>query len=80
MNFLDAYLPSYDDFRRFEPTRAPLQPISGPCSIEKYPSSRMASRYNRIFDAGGSESENFMLLLPLAQPNIGFPSRDQAGC
>ena len=31
----------------------PLQPISGPCSIEKYPSSRMANRYTRIFDAGG---------------------------
>ena len=30
-----------------------LQPISGPCSIEKYPSSRMANRYTRIFDAGG---------------------------
>ena len=38
----------------------PLQPISGPCSIEKYPSlgmeypsSRMANRYTCIFDAGG---------------------------
>ena len=31
----------------------PLQLISGPCSIEKYPSSRMANRYTRIFDAGG---------------------------
>ena len=31
----------------------PLQPISGPCSIEKYPSLRMANRYTRIFDAGG---------------------------
>ena len=31
----------------------PLQPISRPCSIEKYPSSRMANRYTRIFDAGG---------------------------
>ena len=30
-----------------------LQPISRPCSIKKYPSSRMANRYNRIFDAGG---------------------------
>ena len=30
----------------------PLQPISGPCSIEKYPSSRMANRYTCIFDAG----------------------------
>merc|ERR1711965_677021 len=30
----------------------PLQLISGPCSIAKYPSSRMANRYNRIFDAG----------------------------
>ena len=26
--------------------------ISGPCSIEKYPSSQMANRYTRIFDAG----------------------------
>ena len=50
--FLDAYLPSYDDFRRFEPRCPPLQPISGPCSIEKYVSSRMAKRYTRIFDAG----------------------------
>ena len=31
----------------------PLQPISRPCSIEKYPSSQMANRYTRIFDAGG---------------------------
>ena len=31
----------------------PLQPISRPCSIEKYSSSRMANRYTRIFDAGG---------------------------
>ena len=31
----------------------PLQPLSGPCSIEKYPPSRMANRYTRIFDAGG---------------------------
>ena len=30
----------------------PLKLISGPCSIEKYPSSRMANRYTRIFDAG----------------------------
>ena len=30
----------------------PLQPISRPCSIEKYSSSRMANRYTRIFDAG----------------------------
>ena len=30
----------------------PLQPISRPCSIEKYPSSRMANRYARIFDVG----------------------------
>ena len=30
----------------------PPQPISGPCSIEKYPSSRMANRYTCIFDAG----------------------------
>ena len=30
----------------------PLQPIFGACSIEKYPSSRMANRYTRIFDAG----------------------------
>ena len=30
----------------------PLQPLSGPCSIEKYPSSRIANRYTRIFDAG----------------------------
>ena len=29
-----------------------LQPVSGPCSIEKYPSSRMANRHTRIFDAG----------------------------
>ena len=29
-----------------------LTPISGPCSIEKYPSLRMANRYTRIFDAG----------------------------
>ena len=34
----------------------PLQPISRPCSIEKYPSSPMASRYTRIFDADGSKS------------------------
>ena len=33
----------------------PLQHISGPCSIEKYPSSRMANRYTRIFDAGGQD-------------------------
>ena len=31
---------------------APLQPLSGPCSIEKYPSSGMANRYTRILDAG----------------------------
>ena len=31
----------------------PLQPVSRPCSIEKYPSSQMANRYTRIFDAGG---------------------------
>ena len=34
----------------------PLQPISRPCSIEKYPSSRMANRYTRIFDAGGQHT------------------------
>ena len=32
----------------------PLQLISEACSIEKYPSSRMANRYTRIFDAGWS--------------------------
>ena len=31
-----------------------LQPISGACSIEKYPSLRMANRYTRIVDAGWS--------------------------
>ena len=36
-----------------DPDANPLQPISGPCSIGKYPSSRMANRYARIFDAGG---------------------------
>ena len=29
-----------------------ISPISGPCGIEKYPSSRIANRYGRIFDAG----------------------------
>ena len=29
-----------------------LEPISEPCSMEKYPPSRMANRYTRIFDAG----------------------------
>ena len=32
----------------------PGNAFSGPCSIEKYPFSRMANRYTRIFDAGGS--------------------------
>ena len=32
--------------------RDPLQPISGPRSIEKSPSSSMLDRYTRIFDAG----------------------------
>ena len=31
--------------------------ISEPCSIEKYPFSRMANRYTRIFDAGWKRSE-----------------------
>ena len=43
INFL--FVPSSPDVQ-------PLQPISGPCSIEKYPSSWMANRYTRIFDAG----------------------------
>ena len=42
----------------------PLQPISGPCSIEKYPSSRMANRYTRIFDAGGQKQ--FKVVIRLA--------------
>ena len=41
----------------------PLQPISRPCSIEKYPSSRMANRYTRIFDAGGKDQVNRRSLL-----------------
>ena len=35
-----------------DPAVNPFQPISRPCSIEKYPSSQMANRYTRIFDAG----------------------------
>ena len=34
MHFLDAYLSSYADFRRFVPWCPPHKPISGPCSIE----------------------------------------------
>ena len=42
----------FHDFVRVAAATNPHRPISGPCSIEKYPSSRMANRYTRIFDAG----------------------------
>ena len=42
----------FHDFVRVAPAGNPLQPISGPCSIEKYSSLRMANRYTRIFDVG----------------------------
>ena len=40
-------------FKPLTSTSHRWQPLSGPCSIEKYPSARMANRYTCIFDAGG---------------------------
>ena len=40
------------DLGTSSPGCQPFQPISRPCSTEKYPSSRMGNRYTRIFDAG----------------------------
>ena len=51
--FADLGSPFYK-FCRCTLTVQPLQPISRPCSKEKYPSSRMANGYTGIFDAGSN--------------------------
>ena len=48
------------DFETWDTGVHPLQPISRPCSIEKSISSRMATRYTRILDAGGLKNKYFV--------------------
>ena len=47
----DLGFPFYD-FVRVATAGNPLKPISRPCSIEKYPSLRLANRYTCILDKG----------------------------
>ena len=68
---LESCEPLFDDlgvlfheFCTYVLTVQPLQPISGPCSIEKHPSLQMANRYTRIFDAGGLFVVFFCFLTP----------------
>ena len=49
---IEKYVEDVKQEEKSAPDASPFQPISGACSIEKYPSSRMANRYTRIFDAG----------------------------
>ena len=56
----------YPIYALWGPCSLEKQLISGSCSIDKYPSSRMANRYTRIFDAGGWNCFCFVALSPVA--------------